>query len=168
MVPYLRAALRPLATVTLATGLLAAYVALPASAQEKAEQEAKKTPKGSTELVVTGCLKGRVFTVTGNPEEGGEISRGPDVRGRSFRVAGKKDVIEEVKRNNGHLVEVVGLVRTSDLAQPAGWTVGRTKVSIGLGANPNDPMAHNPAANVVVMDVSAVRFVAETCPIRDR
>ena len=47
------------------------------------------------------------------------------------RVAGKKAVMDEVKRHDGHLVEVVGIVKRSDLDEQ-GVKVGR--VTIGPGA----------------------------------
>ena len=60
------------------------------------DQEPKPVPKGSVQLAVNGCLKGRVFTATAPREE--ELPRqGPDVTGQHFRVAGKKDVMKLVK-----------------------------------------------------------------------
>ena len=140
-------------------------VAATLAAQEKAPKE------GETALVVAGCLKGRVLTVTGNPNEDGQIVR-QDVLGRSFRLAGKKEVMNVVKEHNGHLVEVRGIVRSSDLATPAGLRIGGTNVKVGI--TPTDPtrggpaMTQDPMMNVIVMDVSAVSFLSETCPIAKR
>lgn len=145
--------------VTLSTGLA---LATSLAAQEKAPKE------GDTALVVTGCLKGRVLTVTGNPNETGQIVR-QDVMGRSFRLAGKKDVMNVVKEHNGHLVEARGIVRSSDLATPPGIRIGGTNVKVGV--TPTDPtrsgpaMTQDPMMNVIVMDVTAVSFVSESCPI---
>jgi len=140
--------------------LVLAVLVCVAAAQEK-------KPSDSTELVVTGCIKGRVFTVMDNPEEQGAVMRGRNVRGRSFRIAGKRDILDEVKRQDGHLVEVTGLVKTSDLETTRpGVRIGGTNVAIGV--TPMDPTrpssAHEPLMNVVIMDVTAVRFVAESCP----
>jgi hypothetical protein len=129
----------------------------------------EKKPSDSTELVVTGCLKGRVFTAMDNPEEQGRIMRGRNVTGRAFRVAGKRDVLDEVKRHDGHFVEVTGLVKTSDLdGRGPGMRIGGTNVTIGVTPmDPTRPTSTQQAlTNVVVMDVTAVRFVAESCPGR--
>jgi hypothetical protein len=147
-----RAALVCSLVLTLAAGV--------AAAQEKKSSD-------STEIVTTGCIKGRVFTAMDNPDEQGQVMRGRSVRGRSFRIAGKRDVLDDVKRHDGHFVEVTGLVRTSDLdgAGP-GMRIGGTNVTIGV--TPMDPTrptgTQQSLSNVVVMDVTAVRFVAESCP----
>jgi hypothetical protein len=148
----------------LATLLASLALAATAAAQEKLPKE------GESALVVTGCLKGRVLTVTGNPNEQGQIVR-QDVMGRSFRLNGKKDVIEVVKKNDGNLVEVRGIVRTADLATPAGVNIGGTNVKIGI--TPVDPTARNrpmqePLMNVIIMDITSVTFVDEGCPIGKR
>ena len=127
----------------------------------------EKTPSDSTEVVATGCIKGRVFTAMDNPEEQGAVMRGRSVRGRSFRISAKRDVMDEVKRHDGHFVEVTGLVRTSDLdGRGPGMRIGGTNVTIGV--TPMDPTrpagTQQALSNVVVMDVTAVRFVAESCP----
>jgi hypothetical protein len=127
----------------------------------------EKKPSDSTEVVATGCIKGRVFTVMENPGEQGAVMRGRNLRGRSFRVAGKREVLDEVKRQDGHLVEVTGLVKTSDLdGRGPGMRIGGTNVNIGV--TPMDPTrptgTQQSLSNVVVMDLTAVRFVAESCP----
>ena len=70
-------------------------------------QDTKAIPKDSVEVTSRGCFKGRVFTGTGQPEGEGVV-RGPDVTGRHFRVNGPRDVMDVVKQNDGHLVEIVG------------------------------------------------------------
>ena len=134
-----------------------------------AAQEAPKPKQGETRLVVTGCLKGRVLAATRNPDERAEVVTGPDVVGRSFRLAGPKEVINEVKKYNGDLVEVTGTVRTSDLAQAPGFNMGRTRVNVGVspGSDPSRPggMSTTPVSSVIVMDATALRFLSEGCPI---
>ena len=132
----------------------------------QAQTEPKKIPDGSVEIVASGCLKGRVFTATGRPEGEG-VSRGPDVTGRSFRVAAPREVMDAVKKHNGDLVEVVGVVRESSLADNApGMKVGgNTRVVVGAPTTVGDPRARPPVGNVVVMDVSSVRYLSDSCPI---
>jgi hypothetical protein len=93
--------------------------------------------------------------------------RGRSVRWRSFRIAGKRAILEEVKRHDGHFVEVTGLVKTSDLdGGGPGMRIGGTNVTIGVTPmDPTRPSSTQQAlTTVVVMDVTAVRFVAESCP----
>ena len=40
------------------------------------------------------------------------------MRARSFRLAGKKDIMKDVKDHDGHLVDITGLVRKSALMEP--------------------------------------------------
>ena len=130
------------------------------------EGEAKKIPKDSVEIATRGCLKGRVFTAVPAPEGEG-VRRGPDVVGRHFRVSGPKDVMKSVKEHNGHLVEVIGLVRKSALSdQGIGMKMGKTRVVIGApGTDPDRSMYNHPVANVDVMDVTSIGFLSNACPI---
>ena len=99
-------------------------------------QEVKKVPSDSVEIVTAGCLKGRVFTATGRPEEE-STRRGPSIIGLSFRLSGKKEVMKQVKEHDGHFVEVNGLVLKSSIAGPApGARIGNTRVTIGAGRDP--------------------------------
>lgn len=136
-----------------------------ATATFAAAQE-RKVPKDSVELAVQGCLAGRVLAVVAPDERHGPV-RGPDVTGRSFRLSGKKPVIDEVKKHDGDLVEVVGLVRTADLAsyQP-GMRVGRTRVVVGAPGTMDPNRPPSPGPGLPVMDASSVRFLSEGCPIR--
>jgi hypothetical protein len=130
-------------------------------------QEPKKIPSDSVEIETRGCLKGRVFTATAGPEGEG-VSRGPDVLGRHFRVAGKRDVMDLVKKYDGQWVQIVGIVRKADLGnQGIGMPVGRGRVTIG--APGGDPTRMNPRASsptMAVMDLTSVRFLLERCPLQ--
>ena len=130
------------------------------------EGEAKKIPKDSVEIATRGCLKGRVFTAVPAPEGEG-VRRGPDVVGRHFRVSGPKDIMKSVKEHNGHLVEVIGLVRKSALSdQGIGMKMGKTRVVIGApGTDPDRKHDNHPVANVDVMDVTSIGFLSNACPI---
>jgi hypothetical protein len=142
--------------------LLAA--ALPVSAQE--QPEPKKIPKGSVEVTSQGCLQGRAFYAI--PPREAEVQRGPDISGRTFRVAAKKDLMREVKAMDGNLVLVTGIVRAASLAdnQP-GRRIGNTRVVIGSPGG-SDPMARptqGPIVNVAIMDLESIRFVDKGCPV---
>jgi len=128
------------------------------SAQER------KVPKDSTRVSIPGCSKGSAFVVTASPE--------PDRTsteigiGRRFRLTGPKDVLAEIKRREGSMIEVTGLVKKSDLKE-GGIRLGGGRVRIG-GANPQDPISggpgHAPVSGNAILDVEGWRPLAETCP----
>ena len=148
----------------LAVGVESPRVDTPGFAQE---QETRSVPKDYVEVDGRGCVKGRVFTATGQPAEERTV-KGPDITGHNFRLTGKKDVMDLVKRYNGQYVEVVGIVRRAALDdQGVGMRVGGARVVIG--APGNDPTRMNaPAAapSVAAMDLIAIRVLAERCPIQ--
>jgi hypothetical protein len=130
-------------------------------------QETSKVPKDSVQLVVTGCLKGRVLAVTSS--RGVDVQSGPDVSGRSFRLAGKKEVMSEVKRQNGNTVQITGLIRKMDL-EPRGMRFKGGRIVVG-GARPTDPTRPalpDPVDQVVVMDATGIQAVSSGCSIDRR
>lgn len=123
-------------------------------------QEPEKKPRvpdDSVELTVIGCLKGRVLKTLEQRKK--DVESGPYVGERTFRLAGKKDVMKAVTEYDRRLVEVVGLVRRADL-DDKGVTVGRVAIS---GGPPVAGRRPDPAANVAVMDVESVRLRAGSC-----
>jgi hypothetical protein len=132
-------------------------------------QEARKVPSDSVEIEARGCLKGRVFTGTGQPAEE-RTTKGPDVTGKSFRVTGERDVMELIKKYNGQYVEILGIVRKAALDdQGIGMKVGRGG-RVVIGAPGVDPTRMNtPAAapSVAAMDAIAVRLLADRCPLQN-
>ena len=131
------------------------------------QQESKPIPKDSVEISTPGCLKGRVFTATLPPEDE-RTGKGPDVAGRHFRVSGPREVSDLIKRYNGQLVEVVGVVLKGALAEyGTGVKVGKG-ARVVIGAPRGDPSRANMnqmTPTMPVMDVTAIRFLAERCPI---
>lgn len=131
------------------------------TAQDKPE-ERPRVPKDSVELVVTGCLKGRVLAVSDVRQT--DTQSGPIVRARSFRLAGKKDIMKDVKDHDGHLVDVTGLVRKSALLEPGvkvgkGIVIGGGQPVAGSGGRP----VPTPSEIVPVLDVASVRQRASSC-----
>jgi len=129
------------------------------AAPQEPSQEKPRVPKDSVELVVIGCLKGRVLTTSETLQP--DVESGPYVGKRSFRLAGKRDVMDEVKRHNGHLVEVSGLVRRAAL-DDKGVKVGRVAVGGGSPVAGSRGMP-SPAENVIVMDATSVRLRSTAC-----
>jgi hypothetical protein len=120
-------------------------------------QEKRRVPEDSVELTVIGCLRGRVLKTTGQRER--DVETSPYVGERTFRVAGKKDVMKEVQKHDRRLVRVVGLVRRADL-DDKGVTAGGITISGGPPVSGRPP---GPGANIPVMDVESVRLLSNSC-----
>lgn len=120
-------------------------------------QEKRRVPEDSVELTVIGCLRGRVLKTTGQRER--DVETSPYVGERTFRVAGKKDVMKEVQKHDRRLVQVVGLVRRADL-DDQGVRAGGITISGGPPVSGRPP---GPGANIPVMDVESVRLLSNSC-----
>jgi hypothetical protein len=125
----------------------------------------RKPPADSEELSLAGCAKGRTFIVAEGPEhEPRQVVVAP---GRRFRLEGPKDVLDNIKRREGRLIEVTGLVRKSQVGQ-SGIPIAGGRIRIG-GTVPRSPMtdpARDPAYNQAIMDVSAWRLLEGSCTER--
>ena len=139
--------------------LLLLFVLGLSSAQSES-QETRRIPKDSIELTVVGCLNGRMLSTMERREV--DVQRGPAVGERLFRLNGKRDVMNEVKRRNRQFVEVVGLVKRSAL-DDKGVKAGPVSITGGspvAGSGGRPPIG---ADNVPVMDVSSVRVRGTSC-----
>jgi hypothetical protein len=136
-----------------------AMVALALAGAQVEGQEKSRVPDDSVELTVVGCLKGRAFTTVTRRDV--DVERGPYVGERTFRLNGKREVMDEVKRRNRQLVEVIGVVKRSAL-DDKGVTSGRVSIT---GGSPVAGSGRVPtgADNVPVMDVTSVRPRAGSC-----
>ena len=126
-------------------------------AQER--QETPRVPKDSIELTVIGCLQGRILSTI--ESRSSDVETSPYVGQRTFRLNGKKDVTDEVKKRQHQLVEVTGLVKRSAL-DDKGIKAGRVSIS---GGSPVAGMGGLPTGvdQVPVMDVSAIRMRSTSC-----
>ena len=142
-------------TAALACVLCAAGAA---SAQER------PVPDDSARIAIPGCAKGRVFIVAEGPEhEPRQIEIAP---GRRFRLSGAKDLLDDIKKREGQMIEVTGLVRKADLQGPSGLAVAGGRVRIGA-AMPQSPTG-NPASTPqgyeqAVLDVEGWRLMGANC-----
>ncbi len=101
------------------------------SAQER------PVPGDSARVAIPGCAKGRVFIVAATPEhEPTQVEIAP---GRRFRLSGPKDVLNDIKKREGRMIEVTGLVRKAALKGPGGIPIAGGRVRIGGGL---PPVAH--------------------------
>ena len=90
------------------------------------------------------------------------MQRGPNVGRRTFRLAGKKDVMDEVKKLDRRLVEIVGIVKRSSL-DDKGVKVGGVAISGGSPVAPSGSGIPTGVDNTPVMDVTSVRQRAASC-----
>jgi hypothetical protein len=143
--------------------LLSAILAVltPTLQVQDSKQEKPTVPKDSIELTVIGCLKGRVLSTVANRQT--DVESSPFVGARTFRLAGKREVIDEVKKHDGHLVEVVGIVKRSALDDKGGVKVGPATVRPASPSPSASGRMPNPADNVDVMDATAVRLRSTSC-----
>ena len=139
--------------------ILAALLTLALTAQAE-PQDKPRVPEDSVELTVVGCLKGRAFTSV--PQREADVQRGPNVGRRTFRLAGKKDVMDEVKKLDRRLVEIVGIVKRSAL-DDQGVKVGGVAISGGPPVARSGSGVPTGVDNVPVMDVTSVRQRAASC-----
>jgi hypothetical protein len=140
---------------------LACLLAAPLAAYQE-QQEKPKIPKDSVLVVVEGCLKGRVLSATDVRQPDAES--GPPVRQKSFRLSGKKDLMNEVKANDGQRVRITGLIQKSALIEP-GMKIKGGRVVIGGGSGTASSGSHipDPVENVVVMDMTDVQALGGSC-----
>jgi hypothetical protein len=138
--------MRVLCTIAVAAGLVAGV----------AGQQEKPVPKDSIRIAIPGCAKGTAFTVMESPEHESRSSVPP---GRRFRLAGKKDVMNEIKSAEGQMIEITGLIRKGQL-DPTG---GRVKITPGPMSG-NTSLGSNPNYEQVILDVEGWRPLAADCP----
>jgi hypothetical protein len=141
------------------TLLAIVLLAATSASSQDVPQEKRKVPKDSIELTVVGCLKGRVLRTVNRRDT--DVESGPFVGARTFRLAGKKEITERIKDEQNHLVEVVGIVKRSDL-DDRGIDAGPMTINGGKPVASTRGIP-NPADNVAVMDVDAIRRRASSC-----
>jgi hypothetical protein len=124
----------------------------------------RKVPSDSTRVSIPGCSKGSAFVVTASPEA--ERTSTEVATGRRFRLTGPKDLLNEIKKREGTIVEVTGLIKKADL-KPSGIGIAGGRVRIG-GGSPQDPISSGPgqapASSNAIIDVEGWRPLGESCP----
>jgi hypothetical protein len=81
--------------------------------------------------------------------------------GRRFRLAGKKDVLKDIKQAEGQMIEITGLVRRGQMEQ--GVAIGGN-VRISPGPTPGSSVGANPNYEQIILDVEGWRPLAADCP----
>jgi hypothetical protein len=146
--------------VRTALALLLAAAPLAAAVAQEAQEERPKVPKDSLLVVITGCIKGRVIRSADVRQV--DTTSGYNVRGTTFRLAGKKDVMNAVKEEDGRQAEVTGLIKKSSLIEP-GMKFKGGRIVIGGGTTAGTGSMPSPAENVLVLDALTVRGLGGSC-----
>jgi hypothetical protein len=125
------------------------------------EFQERDIPKDSQLVTIRGCAKGRVFIVGARSEDNpGTLEIAP---GRRFRMS--KDLLEDIKRHERMGVELVGLVRKSDVRGPGGIAIAGGRVRIG-GALPRagvGDVSRDANYSQAVIDVESWRSLPDAC-----
>jgi hypothetical protein len=145
---------------------LLAAIPLLAQQQQDPQQEGKlpKVPKDSLLATVEGCLKGRVIRAYDVRQP--DTTTGIEIRNKSFRVQGGKEIIADVKKNDGMHVEITGIIKKSALIeQGMKFKGGRVVVGGGTSTAGGSGMggAPDPSENVVIIDAVTVRSFGDSC-----
>ena len=119
-------------------------------------------PKDSTRLSISGCARGRVFTVGRDPDH--ESSFVMEL-GRKVRLQGDKKVLADIKAHEGSMVEITGLIKQSDIRQPGvGLAGGRVRITPVM---PNGRTSTpGPGPSPPILDVESYRPLNASCPKR--
>ena len=134
--------------------------ALAAAPLLQQEGQRPKVPKDSVLVNVTGCVKGRVIRAEDVRQP--DTTSGVTIRNHSFRLAGKKNVMELVKEVNGQRAEITGLIKKSALIEP-GMRIKGGRIVIGGGSPTSASSMPSPADNVVVLDAVTVQSLGGSC-----
>jgi hypothetical protein len=126
-----------------------------------AAQEERPVPSDSSRIRIAGCAHDRAFIV--DVPQGREDVNNGIAPGRRFRLSGPRGVLDDIRRREGSMVAITGLVRKSDLAGPGGVRLFGGRVRIG-GAPPRD--RNDPMYNQVVIDVESFQLLPDSCPTR--
>ena len=114
-------------------------------------------------LSISGCARGRVFTVDRNPEH--EVGSTVLEYGTKARLEGPKKLLEEIKARERSMVEITGLIKMSD-TQQAGIGLAGGRVRIAPASPMGRGVPHDPGPQPPVIDVESWRLLNASCPSR--
>jgi hypothetical protein len=136
----------------------AAMLSGPLGAQEK-----KPVPKDSVRVAIPGCSKGLVFTA-GRPAE--EQPGGSGVpEGMHLRMSGPKQLMAEIKGQEGSRIEITGLMKKGQYGQEGVSIGGGARISGGpTGAGGG--LTPGTGVSQTIIDVEGWRRILGECPSR--
>ena len=120
-------------------------------------------PKDSTRLSISGCARGRVFTVGRDPEH--EATFVMEL-GTKVRLEGDKKVLADIKAHEGSMVEITGLMKQSDVVRPGvGLAGGKVRITPVMPSGNGRP-GLDPGPSPPVLDAESYRLLNASCPNR--
>lgn len=124
-------------------------------------QETKPVPKDSVRVMVPGCSKNQMFTAGRASEDqpGGSVV--PE--GTHLRMNGPKKVMAEIKGNEGSRIEITGLIKKGQVAQP-GVAIGGVRIGPGTSGPSAGYGGMSPGAGQLMIDVEGWRHIVGECP----
>lgn len=113
---------------------------------------------------MSGCARGRVFTVDRNPEH--ELGGNPTIEyGTKVRLEGPKAILNEIKARERSMIEITGLMKMSDTTQPGvGLAGGRVRIAPAMPVGRG--VARDPGPQPPIVDVESWRLLNASCPSR--
>jgi hypothetical protein len=127
-------------------------------------QEQKPVPKNSARVFVPGCSKGYVFTAARAAEDrpGGNVV--PE--GTHLRMSGPKEMMKEIKGQEGSMIEITGLIKKGQIAQDGVAVGGGVRITGATPPTGGSSVAIDPSAGQIMIDVEGWRRVLGECPSR--
>jgi hypothetical protein len=124
-------------------------------------QETRPVPDDSVRVFLPGCTRGYVFTAGPRTEE---HPGSPGIAdGMHLRMSAPRETIDEIRRREGTMIELTGLVRKDQMVRD-GVDIGRVRIT--PGPSPGGGSRPGPASNQVVIDVESWRPIPGRCPSR--
>jgi hypothetical protein len=127
----------------------------------------RPVPSDSARIAIPGCVKGSAFIVSQPVEH--EPVQTEIAPGRRFRLSGPKEIVNDIKKHEGRLLEVTGLIRKAALTGPGGIGLAGGRVRIGAGApvaGSGDPTRSPQGYDQPVLDVEGWRQIGENCSVK--
>ena len=115
-------------------------------------------------MTLTGCARKSVFVVHWRDDH--EPITSEVAEGRRFRLTGRKDVLNEVKKREGSMVELTGLVRKNAVASPPGISVGGVRIGLGSPQQPISDPARTPDMYQPILDVESYQLLPDACSLK--
>jgi hypothetical protein len=139
-------------------------IALVAASSSLSSAQERPVPKDSTRLSISGCANGRVFTVGRDPEHESSFVI---ALGTKVRLEGDKKVLAEVKKHEGSMLEVTGLMKQSDVVQPGvGLAGGKVRITPVMPNTNGRSPGVDPGPPPPILDVESYRLLNASCPSR--
>jgi hypothetical protein len=138
--------------------IVAAMLSGPLGAQEK-----KPAPKDSVRVFIPGCSKGLVFTAGPRTED--QPGRSDIPEGMHLRMNGPKEMMAEIKAQEGSMIEITGLIKRGQVAQDGVGIGGGVRITPGPSPS-GGSLSRGPNFSHVMIDVEGWRLVVGGCRSR--